>query len=525
MDPLSIAATIVSLVETALKIKASVDKVSQVRERAKELAQDVLDILVSLAQFYEANKESLLNDTTVGAVDLALDGLKRDLLRILRRCQHIENHSFGWGRLKKLTRGFHAWINSDALESELLRMRETIQLSLLRVNLLISAGNAITTLRMEQALLVQPSTSRCQLKQIDRVFAQGMQDELLTGCRFLFPLASQPICDVDVQYIRSKAGNIITLLQESPSSLAIHPSYTASDDELGYNYIAIPDVPCELRLSTILLHLTESWDTLSTGRWDFGVRNPMDDMLDLASSLLNFGCSDLAQSLYDTIDDIIRGNLNSPDTSHSHKSALHTRLQHTLQGKTRAKASLLGSGDLPDPSCEAEILGYSKEASKICRARLEYSQSARSSFLQRLELVLALQDTLYFDYLHGRFDQCVSTCMDTLDILHASFRTYQDDILCYAYGMQVYALTLFKLASAQELSGDYTRAYYVGRDCIATIQTLSHLPFEAPRCFNFFAQEQSTLEKGFCSLVSIVRGPNLARTDETDEVVYSGEAL
>ncbi|KAF4583492.1 hypothetical protein EYR38_002243 [Pleurotus pulmonarius] len=175
MDPLSITAAIVSFIDVAVRIKESVDKIGQNRQTLKELTSDVIDELIELRK-------------------LELNSVLERCLKFLERRKH--------GRLSSLKACVSAWIKNAEIEGAILRLRD-------RVSSVHRRFTYITSLRMENNLLVVDSENRTMMNQMEGLVSQLLIDSKAPEPRQAAPFDS---ADPELQFLRLQVQRAVDRL-------------------------------------------------------------------------------------------------------------------------------------------------------------------------------------------------------------------------------------------------------------------------------------------------------------------------
>ncbi|KAJ8507379.1 hypothetical protein ONZ45_g10242 [Pleurotus djamor] len=510
MDPLSIATTIVSAIEIGLRVKASIDKIGRNRRRSRELIDDVLATLDSLQDFYESNRSSF-EATALNKLNASLASLMTELLEVHSCCKRYERRETS-GRFRRLASGLKTWMAADDLEIHLLRLRESIHSSLIRVNLLISARNEVALARIEQSLLVRPSESRRQVQQLDSLLGQGVY-ERDSNILSIDILHSENIGDLDRQYVRLKSRNIASALQTRPSSISVNVDPFEYVYEYEYLVLSEEKEPSPETLISIVSQLAEVWQSLGTEAE--APQCSLVSLLFLAHDMVTFRCTDIAACIYDTLESIIRQILKGRDKRHDEDNLL-SWLCFILRRKIYMTSS------------ELEETKLALEITQIRRSQMTCSTSRSTPTLRRFRLNRALQRLITQNVNSGDYQGAIETCTEALDVLRndATLEVKSTALItqlnpseaasrCCA--LQSFAFTLYLYSRSLELNGDYTRAVYTGMDTVRTIQMLSEtLAMGTPADFDNLNRERSYLERNLASWNTIC-WPLSSQSKESEE--------
>ncbi|KAJ8461930.1 hypothetical protein ONZ45_g18115 [Pleurotus djamor] len=434
MDPLSIATTIVSAIEIGLRVKASIDKIGRNRRRSRELIDDVLATLDSLQDFYESNRSSF-EATTLNKLNASLASLMTELLEV---------HSC-----------------SDDLEIHLLRLRESIHSSLIRVNLLISARNEVALARIEQSLLVRPSESRRRVQQLDSLLGQGVY-ERDSNILSINILRSENIGDLDRQYVRLKSRNLASALQNRPSSISVNVDSFEYVPEYEYLVLSGEKEPTPETLISIVSQLAEVWQSLGTET--VTPNCSLVSLLFLAYDMVTFKCNDIAACIYDTLESIIRQILKGRDKRHDEDNLL-SWLCFVLRRKIHLTSS------------ELEQTKLALEITQIRRSQMTSSTSRSTPTLRRFRLNRALQRLITQNVNSGDYHGAIETCTEALDVLRSdailevkstalTTQLNPSEAMSRCCALQSFAFTLYLFTRSLEMNGDYTRAFHTGMDTV-----------------------------------------------------------
>ncbi|KAL4258471.1 Fungal N-terminal domain-containing protein [Pleurotus pulmonarius] len=176
MDPLSITTAILTLVDVALKIKDSVERVGKNRKQLLYLSEDILQTLYDLQDLCRAREHALR-----GAPELhqSLNRLSSQLSDVHARCEKtfcVPSHN----TFAKVKFGFKQWLKADDVEDDIARLKEQVQSCLLRFTVIISARTellstqtALASARIEHTVLVLKVQQRANINQFDRLYGQG----------------------------------------------------------------------------------------------------------------------------------------------------------------------------------------------------------------------------------------------------------------------------------------------------------------------------------------------------------------
>ncbi|KDQ31811.1 hypothetical protein PLEOSDRAFT_154022 [Pleurotus ostreatus PC15] len=117
MDPLSITAAIVTFIDIANKIRASVDKISDKHRTLSELTSDIVIELLELKMLSERREGlEVLDESNLDAeLTALLENLQSQLTTVLERCLKI-NKSRNNSRLQTLKAVLTTWIEHPKLK-------------------------------------------------------------------------------------------------------------------------------------------------------------------------------------------------------------------------------------------------------------------------------------------------------------------------------------------------------------------------------------------------------------------------
>ncbi|KAL0959736.1 hypothetical protein HGRIS_011427 [Hohenbuehelia grisea] len=163
MDPISITAFAIGLVDIASKVKDSIDKVAQNHTRLSQLADDVLRGMTDIKDFCDAHDKT---QALAGATELrgALNAVATELNRAYKRCKIPELRATRTPFAKVLSK-LSAWLNRAEIEADISRLREEVQTCHLRFISFSSARN-------ERNILLVLHDQRVMMRQVDRLFQQ-----------------------------------------------------------------------------------------------------------------------------------------------------------------------------------------------------------------------------------------------------------------------------------------------------------------------------------------------------------------
>ncbi|KAJ8489591.1 hypothetical protein ONZ45_g13522 [Pleurotus djamor] len=527
MDPLSIAATVISLMETGLKLKNSVDQVAKTRGRARELAEDVHSDLLHIAMFYERNRRYLASEA-LGPLRDSLHRLKRDLHRLHERCRRYESkpeHSVP----NRFKAAMLMWINSNDIEADLVRLQNRIQASLNAMVLLSCARMEVGILRIQEDALLSPHGHRTRLRQLDCTFAKGIYDGD-PGLAFLKKFSTE-IDQIDIAYIRLKATMVVEALS--------NPGFARAPIE-RHLFAARPEPyirrkngengsGSHIDILTFLIRLSAR---LSRGT---KLSTAFRLIVVTSENFCLLGCPDVAWSMMNALESLVRRFLVS-STATSQKVHLLWALEIILIHKaTLIKLPRLDKDTETYAVAEDQKIECIFKGIQVCRTRIEHSTrlyNPPATLLHRLELVRYIQDLIYIYYKAGRVEDCTNSCLEALELLSIADLSHEDLGLAEAYVLQLRSHTLYRLAWAQRFSAQYTLAYHTGLQCVASIEALSRIKIALPKDFRSLYYHRSRLEQGFHSLTSIVREPSQSTSrieeyleDDGSQLVQWGIAI
>ncbi|KAJ8489595.1 hypothetical protein ONZ45_g13525 [Pleurotus djamor] len=470
MDPLSISATAISLVETGLKIKESVDKVTKVRSRARELSRDVLDDLLRIAAFCELNKDHL-SHITLGPLRHSLDALKSDMHHAHTICLRYERKSSD-GTLSRLAAGIKLWIDSEEIEALLAGLKERIHTSLSCITFLTCARVEIGIMKLQEVLLVHPHDVRSRVQQLDRVFAQRVHD----GDSGFNPLdaLSTEIDYIDLQYIGLKANKIVEVLFDTT------------------------------RFPMDVFHVSLSRIELSPDLHLIGVHNA-EDTQSHGSMLRAIGSSDVALSLCDALECLFRSARISQVSLRADIFCLFLNQIITLKAIIILTAA-------QSTRRKEEAVGLMLQAVDVYRVQLPFITGQHFLLASNLHFLNSAYHCL------GYAEECAASCLESLDLLNT---VDCPDDYSYACVLQLYSFALYHLSFARKRAGHFTEAFHAGIQCMAASEELLSMDVYLPFDFKMPLQERAYLKYYLPTFTSIVRGPVFRTSwieEHTDDV-------
>ncbi|KAJ8503176.1 hypothetical protein ONZ45_g11100 [Pleurotus djamor] len=521
MDPLSIAASIVAFLDAGAKLKLSLSKVSGNRAHAQSLARDVFDTLLSLNALYEMNKGFLNTNPEIAPLRVSLQILANDLERALVRFEAYAAYGMKNGcRMNQIVAKFKAWLLANKVEAELSRLRESIQKLITQFHILVSIRSEIAIARLEHANLQMVEDRRARILQFDTLFSQSTHQAYMT----LFN--QSPLSLIEIQYIDFKARNVIAPL-ETPSLLV---SFSDEDDDISMRKVTCyyrDSVPAPTRsmMAALLCDLATIQNHIHAKNVSHITRGIATIVMRLVSTLHVCQCSELSKKLLNVAEKVLRRTLNDPNLVQGSKDNLYYWLSSAIIAKLHFM--------LP----QGERVELAREAIDLCRMHLTSPTSRCSILYRRVRLNFMLNQCGHLinaNDIYATPGEAVATYLDALKLLSLDEWSSLDEgsagwSAFHPYALQSYIRTLFLLSNSYGLNGEYTRAYYTGRDCIAAMDKLLSCHFRPPRNFSFFSMERLELEQGFCSMTSIVRGPYFVHVEgesnEEEGLVQWGEAL
>ncbi|KAG9221566.1 hypothetical protein CCMSSC00406_0007205 [Pleurotus cornucopiae] len=217
MDPLSITAAVVSFVDVAVRIKESVDKIGQNRQTLKELTSDVIDELIELRKLCQ-HREGDLNRVRLDYDSIrSLENLQSELNSVLERClKFLERRKRG--RLSSLKACVSAWIKNAEIEGDILRLRD-------RVSSVHRRFSYITSLRMENNLLVVDSENRTMMNRMEGLVSQLLVDSQTSATNPAVLLDSANPDGVELQFLRLQVQRAVDRLGSDA------PTHTSPKEE------------------------------------------------------------------------------------------------------------------------------------------------------------------------------------------------------------------------------------------------------------------------------------------------------
>ncbi|KAJ8515654.1 hypothetical protein ONZ45_g6954 [Pleurotus djamor] len=521
MDPLSVAASIVAFLDAGAKLKLSLSKVPGNRAYAQSLARDVFDTLLSLNALYEMNKGFLNTNPEIAPLRVSLQILASDLERARVRFEAYAAYGMNTGsRMNQIVAKFKAWLLADSIEAELSQLRESIQKLITQFHILVSIRSEIAIARLEHANLQMVEDRRARILQFDTLFSQ------ITHQAYMSLFNQSPLSLIEIQYIDFKARNVIAPL-ETPSLLV---SFSDEDDDISMRKVTCyyrdsAPAPTRSMMATLLCDLATVQHHIHAKNVSHIARGIAAIVMRLVSTLHVCRCFELSKQLLNVAEKVLRRALQDPNLVQGSENNLYYWLSSAIIAKLHFV--------LP----QEERVGLAREAIHLCRMHLASSTSRCSILYRRIRsnfIINQCGHLINSNEVYATPGEAVATYLDALKLLSLDEWPNLDErsagwSVFHPYALQCYIRTLFLLSNSYGLNGEYTRAYYTGRDCIAAMDKLSSCHFRPPRNFSFFSVERLQLEQGFCSMTSIVRGPYFVHgggeSNEEEGLVQWGEAL
>ncbi|KAJ8456634.1 hypothetical protein ONZ45_g18644 [Pleurotus djamor] len=493
MDPLSISATAISLVETGLKIKESVDKVTKVRSRARELSRDVLDDLLRIAAFCELNKDHL-SHITLGPLCHSLDALKSDMHHAHIICLRYERKSSD-GTLSRLAAGIKLWIDSEEIEALLAGLKERIHTSLSCITFLTCARVEIGIMKLQEVLLVHPHDVRSRVQQLDRVFAQRVHD----GDSGFNPLdaLSTEIDYIDLQYIGLKANKIVEVLFDTtrfPMDV-FHVSLSRIELSPDLHLIGVHNAEDTQSHGSFCADIVSTLTQLWVGIYPSNRIDPNENMilltLNAARMLRAIGSSDVALSLCDSLECLFRSARIS-------QVSLRADIFYLFLNQIITLKAIIILTAAQSTRRKEEAVGLMLQAVDVYRVQLPFITGQHFLLASNLHFLNSAYHCL------GYAEECAASCLESLDLLNT---VDCPDDYSYACVLQLYSFALYHLSFARKRTGHFTEAFHAGIQCMAASEELLSMDFCLPFDFKMPFQERAYLKYYLPAFTSIVRGP------------------
>lgn len=207
MDPLSIIAASVSFVDIARRIKDSVDKVGQTRQKLHQLVENLVEELAELQKLCQGR---------LGRLDYAdldsthsLQKLHSELMNTLEYCLKLAERRPGNKGLSSVRYHFIAWVKDAEMEAHILRLRD-------RVSSVHRRFTIISSLRVEQTenrLLVASLEHSVILKRLDSAMSQLLIKSHANGAYPASLLDKATRDGIEYQYLHRQVQETIALLR------------------------------------------------------------------------------------------------------------------------------------------------------------------------------------------------------------------------------------------------------------------------------------------------------------------------
>ncbi|TFK44277.1 hypothetical protein BDQ12DRAFT_730351 [Crucibulum laeve] len=233
MDPISISSAIVTVVDIGRKIKNSIDKVTQNRQRLRELTGDVVQTLSDLENLSKRH-ESVLEG--VSELEESLRRVQTEISYVHTRCQKMMPRS-STNQLSVVKAKVKAWHMRDDIESDIIRLKERVQSCYAQFTAFTAARVEHTSIRIEHTLLIQGTESQSNLRRLEILMTRMLLDTQF-GQQIIQQVGQSVTTDfgeysIETQYLRLQISRVadtlhnITAVQsviaEEPSSRHVVP--------------------------------------------------------------------------------------------------------------------------------------------------------------------------------------------------------------------------------------------------------------------------------------------------------------
>ncbi|KAJ8473699.1 hypothetical protein ONZ45_g16203 [Pleurotus djamor] len=510
MDPLALTT---SIIELGLSIKESIDKFSQRRSHAKELASDVVADLQRIEGFFERNQATLSEDESLGPLRDSLDVLKSDLYRAHKRCQTYEPRKNDT-KYKRLVSVVKLWLESDEIEADLVRIKERIQTSMNCLSLLSNGRVEVRVAKME-GILVNMYQGRRRIQQFDSVFTQG----LLNGDPGLgaFDPSPSEVDKVGIQYIRLKAMELIDTI----STATLITGVTVLSNSSAYTVLPVvrPALHNIIFKTAELQALTSSNDILISELCE-----NTSDLLDMLEALES---PDILLGILGAVENRLRQTLRLG----THRLRLPRHIKEEEEGALDFLEKTLSLRDYyaishacyQSAACSIrdEDLKRASEYIQFSRSRLE--RRASPSTFHRMKFLNSLMPSIYYHSTRGQAEDCFSYCKEALEVIQpciASTTLENVNVINSASAIQRQTEVLDLLAFAQVRNSDYTSAYYTGMACMTSLTALSNLDkSQLPDNFDYLPHILEAMQQDMPTWTSLMRNPEHRRSSYIEDYI------
>ncbi|KAJ6526941.1 hypothetical protein DFH09DRAFT_1414639 [Mycena vulgaris] len=309
-DPISVTTTLITLatfikdlLDLGQSIKRSIDKVGGNRRQIRDLTEDILHTLGSLAGLLQGREDTFQAPQLLNA----LGDLKADMLHVLSVVDRITPTT----RRHRL-RGFRSqlknWLIRDDVEVEIQNLKRHINKCYIQFTAFSAARTEYTALRVEQAILVNDVENRVKLQRLEGMIARLLLDtqfgtqvvhqtaEIISSVRRAIVLLSNNKLNLrkdpthetlESQYLSVQTMRLVDFLAKLTASNNLSCEIPLWDPAAPMEIMFLPPKLSVHVLHTILGMVIQIQDTHA----QFPAEDIADDLLNLGSHLAMLGMS------------------------------------------------------------------------------------------------------------------------------------------------------------------------------------------------------------------------------------------
>ncbi|KAJ7671204.1 hypothetical protein B0H17DRAFT_1209058 [Mycena rosella] len=212
MDPISAATTFITLatfikdlLDLGQSIKRSIKQVGENKKRIHGLIEDVLHTLTSLAELTRGRERTFHAPQLLSA----LGDLKADMLHVLSKIERVAPVE-GRAGLRGLGAHLKNWLRREDVEIEIQNLKQHMNKCYIQFTAFSAARVEYTTLRVEQAILVNNVENGVKLRRLEGMMARLLLDTQF-GANIVHQAADIIASDSTHQTLESKYLSVQTM--------------------------------------------------------------------------------------------------------------------------------------------------------------------------------------------------------------------------------------------------------------------------------------------------------------------------